>query len=149
MAVEMERSRGNWDMLVELKRSFKSEREVAQSCQTLCEPLDCSLPGSTIHGIFQARVLAWAAISFSRGSSWPRDWTQVSHIASRHFTIWAAKCKFPKKVLKGELNWGTRGKVLSKNTDEHSACAVDGCWKCLLRKEQVRERKLGISMGPC
>ena len=69
MAVEMERSRGNWDMLVELKRSFKSEREGAQSCQTLCEPLDCSLPGSTIHGIFQARVLAWAAISFSRGSS--------------------------------------------------------------------------------
>ena len=42
MAVEMERSRGNWDMLVELKRSLKSEREVAQSCQTLCDPLDRS-----------------------------------------------------------------------------------------------------------
>ena len=52
-------------------------------------PYDCSLPGSSVHGIFQARVLEWVAISFSRGSSWPRDWTQVSHIAGRHFTIWA------------------------------------------------------------
>ena len=49
----------------------------------------CSLPGSSIHGIFQARVLEWVAISFSRGSSRPRDWTQVSCIAGRHFTIWA------------------------------------------------------------
>ena len=50
--------------------------------------MDCSLPGS-IHGIFQARVLEWGAISFSRGSSLPRDPTRVSHIAGRHFTIWA------------------------------------------------------------
>ena len=47
--------------------------EVAQSCPTLCEPMDCSLLGSSVHGIFQARVLEWVAISFSRGSSWPRD----------------------------------------------------------------------------
>ena len=51
--------------------------------------MDCSLPGSSICGIFQARVLEWVAISFSRGSSQPRDRTWVSHIASRHFTIWA------------------------------------------------------------
>ena len=44
--------------------------EVAQSCLTLCDPMDCSLPGSTVHGIFQARVLEWVAISFSRESSW-------------------------------------------------------------------------------
>jgi len=43
----------------------KSEREVAQSCPTLCDPMDCSLPGSSIHGIFQARVLEWGAIAFS------------------------------------------------------------------------------------
>ena len=43
--------------------------EVAQSCPTLCDPMDCSLPGSSVHGIFQARVLEWIAISFSRGSS--------------------------------------------------------------------------------
>ena len=53
--------------------------------------MDCSPPGSSIHGIFQARVLEWVAISFSRGSSWPRDWTQVSRVAGRHFTIWATR----------------------------------------------------------
>ena len=62
--------------------------EVAQSCPNLCDPMDCSLPGSSIHGIFQARVLEWAAISFSRGSSWPRDRSRISQIAGRHFTIW-------------------------------------------------------------
>ena len=52
--------------------------EVAQSCPTLSNPMDFSLPGSSVHGIFQARVLQWVAIAFSRGSSWPRDRTQVS-----------------------------------------------------------------------
>jgi len=63
--------------------------EVAQSCPTLCDPIDCSLPGSSIHGIFQARILEWVAISFSRRSSQPRDWTWVSHTVGRCFTIWA------------------------------------------------------------
>ena len=67
----------------------ESESEVTQSCPTLCDPMDCSLPGSSVHGIFQARVLEWVAISFSRWSSWPRDWTWVSRIAGRRFTIWA------------------------------------------------------------
>ena len=61
--------------------------EVAQSCPTLCDPMDCSLPGSSVHGIFQARILEWVAISFSRGSSQPRDQTRVSLIAGRRFTI--------------------------------------------------------------
>ena len=52
--------------------------EVAQLCPTLCDPMDCSLLGSSVHGIFQARVLEWVAISFSRRSSQPRDWTPVS-----------------------------------------------------------------------
>ena len=56
----------------------KSESEVAQLCPTLSDPIDCSLPGSSVHGIFQARVLEWIAISFSRRSSQPRDRTQVS-----------------------------------------------------------------------
>ena len=46
---------------------------VPQSCPTLCDPIDCSLPGSSVHGIFQVRILEWVAISFSRGSSQPRD----------------------------------------------------------------------------
>ena len=53
--------------------------------------MDCSLPGSSIHGIFQARALEWVAISFSRRSSQPRDWTQVSHIVGRRFTVWATR----------------------------------------------------------
>ena len=65
--------------------------EVAQSCLTLCDPLDCSLPGFSVHGIFQARVLEWVSVSFSRGSSPPRDWTWVSHIAGRRFTLWATR----------------------------------------------------------
>ena len=65
--------------------------EVAQSCPTLCDPIDCSLPHSFVHGIFQARVLERVAISFSRGSSWPRDRIQVSCIAGRHFNLWATR----------------------------------------------------------
>ena len=54
-------------------------------------PMDCSLPGSSVHGIFQAIVLEWIAISFSRGSSQPRDQTQVSCIIDRYFTVWAIR----------------------------------------------------------
>ena len=64
----------------------KSESEVAQSCLTLLDPMDCSLPGSSFHGIFQARVLEWVAFSFSRGSSQPRDRTHASCIAGGFFT---------------------------------------------------------------
>ena len=63
---------------------------VIQSCPTLYNPTD-SLPGSSIHGILQARLLEWFAIPFSRGSFQPRDWTQVSCIAGRFFTIWATR----------------------------------------------------------
>ena len=66
--------------------TWESESEVAQSCPTLCDPMDCSPPGSSVLGIFQARVLEWIAISFSRGSSRPRDRTRVSRIVDRRFT---------------------------------------------------------------
>ena len=56
---------------------------VAQSCPTLGDPMDCSPPGSSVHGILQARILEWTAMPSSRGSSWPRGWTQVSHVAGR------------------------------------------------------------------
>ena len=78
-------------------------------CPTLCDPMDCSLSGSSVHGIFQARVLEWIAISFSRGSSWPRDRTQVSRITDRRFTIWA-------NLAPGTLEYNsqTRCKTMSK-----------------------------------
>ena len=62
---------------------------VVQSCSTLCNSLHCSFPGSSVQGILQARILEWVASPFSRGSSQPRDQTQVSPIAGRFFTIWA------------------------------------------------------------
>ena len=71
--------------------SLMRESEVTPSCLTLSKLMDCSLPGSSVHGVFQARVLEWVAISFSRGSSWPRDRTQVSRMAGRRFTIWATR----------------------------------------------------------
>ena len=52
--------------MLEPGKETESESEVAQSCPTLCNPMDCSLPGCSVHGIFQARVLEWVAISFSR-----------------------------------------------------------------------------------
>jgi len=51
----------------------------------------CSPPGSSVHEILQARILEWVAVSFCRGSSWPRDWARVSHVPGRFFTIWAIR----------------------------------------------------------
>ena len=61
---------------------------VSHSAMSVCDPMGCSSWGSSVHGILQARILEWVAIAFSRGSSQPRDWTQVSCITSRFFTIW-------------------------------------------------------------
>ena len=76
-----------------------SEVKVAQLCPNLCDSVNCSLPGSSVHGILQARLLDWVAILFSSGSSQPRDRTQVSHIAGRFFTIWATRETCHQKLL--------------------------------------------------
>ena len=69
----------------------------AQSCPAVCDSVGCSLPGFSVPGILQAKILEWVAISFSRGSSWPRDWTWVS---------WAAACGFFTTVpLLHLVNW--------------------------------------------
>ena len=98
-------------------QGFISECEVARSCQTLCDPTDCSLPGSSIHGIFQARVLEWVAIAFSKGSSWPRDRIQVSCIAGKRFTIWATR----------EATWVLEGSC--QLVEDHLGYYQDA-WKC-------------------
>ena len=64
---------------------------VVQLCPTLCDPMASSLPGSSVHGILQARIVEWVAISFSRGSSRLRDQMQVSCIEDRFFTLWATR----------------------------------------------------------
>ena len=60
---------------------------VALLCLTLSDSMDCSPPGSSVRGILQVRILEWVAIPLSRRSSWPRDHTQVSHIAGRFFIV--------------------------------------------------------------
>ena len=78
--------------------SFKSLKVCvhALSCPALCNPMDCSPPGSSVHRISQSSMLEWIAISFSRGSFWPRDWTQVFYISCigrwilYHCTTWEA-----------------------------------------------------------
>ena len=69
--------------------SYMLSPKLLQSHLTLCNPVDCSPPGFSVHGILQARVLEWVAMPSSRGSSQPKDWTQVSHIADGFFTIWS------------------------------------------------------------
>ena len=63
---------------------------VTQSCPTLCDPMDYSPQGSSVHGILQAKILEWVSIPFSREFSWPRDWNSVSH-RGRFFTIWVTR----------------------------------------------------------
>ena len=64
---------------------------VNQSCLTLCDPMECSQPVSSVHGILQARILEWVAVLFSSGSSQPRDWTQLSHTEGGFSTIWTTR----------------------------------------------------------
>ena len=96
--------------------------------------MDCSLPGSSVHEILQARILEWVAIPFSRGSSWPRDWTWVSCIAGRCFTIWATreatppcsiyKCcgwEWQRGKASGGWSGGSHGAQIDVNTVSHDA----------------------------
>ena len=70
----------------EAKKDAVSEVKVAQSCPAPCDSMDC-----TVHGILQTRILKWVAFPFFRGSSQPRDWTQVSCTADGFFTSWATR----------------------------------------------------------
>ena len=101
---------------------------VTQLCPTPCNPMDCSAPGSSVNRIFQVRTLEWVAISFSRGSFWPRDWTQVSCNEGRLFNIWVTReaCiagGFFIAELSGKPQMKT--KVWDKNVV--LICAEEGC----------------------
>ena len=69
------------------------QAKLLQSCPTLCNPMDCGLPGSSVRGILQARIIEWAAMPSSRGSSQPRDWTHVSCFG-RQVLYHFGQCKF-------------------------------------------------------
>ena len=82
-----------WSQYVGFPQLCLRQAVVVQSCPILRDPVDCSLPVSSVHEIFQARMLEWVAISSSRGSSQGTDQTRVSCIAGRVFTIWATVLK--------------------------------------------------------
>ena len=90
---------------------------VAQSCLTIWDPKDCSLPGSSAHGILQARMLKWITISFTRGSSQPRDQTPVSHIARGGglFISWATREAQSGEQLQTQIIISTINVMLSNN----------------------------------
>ena len=81
---------------------------VAQSYLTLCDPMDCSPPGSSIHGILQTRILEWVVMPSSRWSSRPRDRTQTSLTAGRFFTVWAIREALPPSHVEVNHWWRMR-----------------------------------------
>ena len=85
---------------------------VAQLCPTLWVPMDCSPPGSSIHGISQIRILEWVAVSFSRGSSWPRDGTCVCCISKQICYPWATREARPQTFA---THWKRRGRSLKED----------------------------------
>ena len=91
------------------------KKKVTQSCPTLCNPMDSSLPGSSVHGIFQARILEWVANSFSRRPSWPRDWTQFSHIVGRCFNLWATRVSYQPSAKYSACNVHIHLQILTSN----------------------------------
>ena len=110
---------------------------VAWPCPTLCNPMDCSPPGSSVHGIIHARILEWLAIPLSRESSWFRDRTQVSCIAGRFFTVWAMRAL--KSQGRAPEGWRS-GQHLSPCLDISStSCQVFS--NCLSHSPQRIERK--------
>ena len=80
----------------------------AQSCPTLCNPMDCSPPGSSVHGILQARILEWVVISFSRGSFQPRDWIYISRTNRQILYHWATR-EAPWILFLPVFSWVTPG----------------------------------------
>ena len=79
------------DSISSISTLKKGKVLTTQLCPTLWDPMDWSLPGSSVHGILQARVLEWVTILFSRGLYQPKNWTRVSCTAGRFFTIWATR----------------------------------------------------------
>ena len=111
---------------------------VTESCLTLCNPMDCSLPGSSVHGILQERILEWVAISYSRGSSWPKDQTHIFCISC--IDRWILYHYAPWEVL-----------LHKKNTVmKHNKVKLNKRYACLLKTETVYRQRIpiqGVSEG--
>ena len=125
----------NWYSRYLLNNDYITVKVKVKSCPTLCNPMACSLPGFLVHGIFQARILEWVTISFSRRSSWPRNWTCVSSIVGRRFAVWATR----------EVSWMSKSKqllltkglcVILSSMNNEIICSVNSS-KVLLAFKQV------------
>ena len=111
---------------------LKVKVKVAQSCPTLCNPIDY-----TVHGILQARILEWVAFSFSRGSSQPRDQTQVSHMAGRFFTSWATREAQKRGTQERDLLYWVGGYIWALVCAGHRCVCVCVC-VCVCIKDSQR-----------
>ena len=121
-----------WGLPPDWKWKVKVKVKVTLSCPTLCNPID-----STVHGILQARILEWVAYPFSRGSSQPRDWTQVSCLVGGFFTNWATRevqC-----LHFHNRNVSTSCKDICQARPSHS-CSSSLCspWRCQ-KNQGIRE----------
>ena len=124
--------------------STKVKVLVTQSSPKFCNPMVCSPSGSSVHSISQARILEWAVIPFFRGSSRPRDRTQVSHIAGRFFTVWATREAPSVQYRVGE-------KVKVKVDDKLSRCYWSQTPQKFVRERWARCCVIGVWLGsqPC
>ena len=117
---------------------------VTHLCLTLCDPMDCSPPGSSVHGIFQERVLEWVAISSSRVSSRPRDRTQVSHNSGRRFTVRTSLVAQTVKCLptmrEARVQSLSREDLLEKEMVTHSSILA---WKIPWTEKPGRLQSMG------
>ena len=117
---------------------------VIQSCPTLCDPMDGSLPGPSVRGILQARILEWVAVLSFRGSSQPRDQTQVSRVAGGFFTLWATR-----EAHKQHLIQQGKIKAFLLRSGIRQGCLLaplpfNGIWELLIRA--IRQGKTGIQI---
>ena len=151
--------------LVLVSSQVKVEVLGIQSCPTLCNPMNCSPPGSSVHDILPARILEWIASPFWEGFSWPRDWTQVACISGRFFTIWTTReapvhrwvtgrkkqgpsptpCSSRKMWIKSSLKRGRRKAYflsISKNTPDQSSHLVRGTVKIKIIMASIQRTML-------
>ena len=119
---------------------------VAQLCPTLCDPIGCSLLGSSVHGILQARILEWVATSSFRRSSWPRDWTCVSCFGRQILYYWATWEALWVAFYSQGTGWGAvdgnllRGNIKGKEESEEKL-------KSLLMKVKEESKKVGLKFN--
>ena len=134
---------------------------VAQSCPALWDPMDYSLPGSSVHGILQARILKWVAIPFSKGSTWLGDLTWVSSIAGKFFTMWAtilllkmwyvgwSESAFPESLLEMQIYSFSLQKCWNRILERYwkSHFSNISRWLCILKFEKPHNRLINVCLS--